>query len=101
MNLIIQIVNHEDRKLFYDLEERIYILYLVLNHIMWYDVYINVIEEEANIFLGHDGSLNLSKFESFVSQIARFKPGLGRQSPWEERVLPRSFEDKIKNYFPS
>ena len=78
-----------------------YILHAIINHIMWYDVYIQILENEVEPFLGKDGKFSKTEFDKFVSSIIKFKPGLGRKTPWEERILPREIETKIKLFFPS
>ncbi len=99
--MIIRLLHEPEKKFYFDLRKRMYILHAVINHIMLYDVYIQILEKEVVPFLGKDGKFSKTEFEKFVSNIVRFKPGLGRKTPWEERILSREIETKINHYFPT
>lgn len=99
--MIIRILHEPEKNFYFDLAKRMYILHAIINHIMWYDVYIQILEPEVEVFLAKDGKFSKSEFDKFFSKVIQFKPGLGRKTPWEERILPREIESKIKLYFPS
>lgn len=99
--MIIRLLHEPEKNFYFDLRKRMYILHTIINHIMWYDVYIQILEKEVEPFLGKDGKFSKTEFDRFYSSIIRFKPGLGTKTPWEERILPKEIETKIKLFFPS
>jgi hypothetical protein len=90
------IVDEEYEKLYLDEVKQCYVLWLIISHVMWYDIFILLEEKEVKNFLDEDGKVNLANFKHFANYVALHRPGLfGKTTPWDERILFRE-ERKIE-----
>ncbi|HMV42563.1 MAG TPA: hypothetical protein PK079_15695 [Leptospiraceae bacterium] len=89
------IYDDEYNKLYFDEVNQYYVLWLMISHVMWYDIYIRLIDEEVKKILKPDGEINEVEFRHFANDIALCRPGLvGRYTPWDERILYRKNIEK-------
>ncbi len=86
----------EYSRLYYDEANQYYVLWLMITHIMWYDVYIRLIDEETNLFLGEENKIKEVEFRHFANDVALTRPGLvGKSSIWDDRILLREEKPNI------
>ena len=90
------IFDDEYSKLYFDEENQYYVLWLMISHGMWYDVYIRLLKEEVTLFINSDNSLNEIQFRHFANDVALTRPGLvGKSTFWDERILPRGENEHL------
>jgi hypothetical protein len=84
------IFDDEYSRLYFDEANGYYVLWLMISHVMWYDIYIQLTSEEVSQFLNSDHSVSEVKFRHFANDVAISRPGLvGRNSSWDDRILLR------------
>jgi hypothetical protein len=84
------IFDDEYSRLYYDEANQYYVLWLMITHVMWYDVYIRLIQEETNVFLSKENILDTVQFRHFANDVALQRPGLvGKFTIWDDRILAR------------
>ena len=84
------IFDDEYSRLYFDEANRYYVLWLMISHVMWYDIYIWLTNEEVSLFLNSDHSIDEVQFHHFANDVALSRPGLvGRNSIWDDRILVR------------
>ena len=75
------IFDDEYSRLYFDEANRYYVLWLMISHVMWYDIYIWLTNEEVSQFLNSDHSIDEVQFRHFANDVALSRPGLvGRNS---------------------
>lgn len=80
----------EYSRLYYDETNQYYVLWLLITHIMWYDVYIRLIEDETKLFLKEENKIDEVQFRHFANDVALTRPGLvGKSTIWDDRILLR------------
>ncbi len=90
MNELKLIFDDEYSRLYFDEVNQYYVLWLMITHVMWYDVYIRLIDEEVSQFLAKENTLDRVQFRHFANDVALSRPGLvGKSTTWDERILLR------------
>lgn len=84
------VLDLEYDKLFFDSEKNRYYMYLLITHIAWYDVIIELDDSDTANFL-RDGQVDREKFRKFASETAVSRPGLTyRTNPYDSKILQRT-----------
>lgn len=86
------VLDLEYDKLFFDSEKKKYYMYLLITHIAWYDVIIELDDSDTANFLT-EGRVDREKFRKFASETAVSRPGLTyRTNPYDSKILHRTDE---------
>ncbi len=84
------IFSDEYSRLYFDEVNNEYVLWLLISHVMWYDVYIRLLEAEVKLFIDSDHTFHEIQFRHFANDVALSRPGLvGKYTPWDDRILLR------------
>lgn len=82
--------------LFFDSEKNRYYLYLLITHICWYEIILELDENDVFQFMS-DGKLDQEKFRKFASAIAASRPGLTyMKNSYDSKILDRSDSRALK-----
>jgi hypothetical protein len=90
------IFDDEYSRLYFDEVNNDYVLWLLISHVMWYDVYIRLLKEEVNLFIDSDHTFHEIQFRHFANDVALSRPGLvGKSTNWDDRILLREEKSKL------